>query len=201
MLIDEFVGWLIRPWPWYVSGPLIGLMVPLLLWLGNKSFGISGNLRNGCAILLPDSLPNKAKPAFFRYDWKKETWNLLFALGLVLGGFLATVVLASPQPVALSQGGQQAIATLGVELPSNGALLPTALTDLSKPAVWLLMAISGLLVGFGTRYGGGCTSGHAITGLSTLQLPSLVATVSFFVGGIISANLLLPILLRWVVAS
>ncbi|MFC6618431.1 YeeE/YedE family protein [Deinococcus radiophilus] len=183
---------LTSPWPWWVGGPLIGLTVPLLFWLGNKSFGISSNLRHGCAIVLPES----AKPSFFRYDWHKEKWNLMFALGLVLGGFLAGFVFANPEPTRLSEGGLRAVSGLGVKL--NPGLVPYELTNLASPGVWLILVLSGLLVGFGTRYGGGCTSGHAITGLSTLQLPSLIATVSFFAGGILSANFLLPLLMRLV---
>lgn len=179
------------PWPWYVAGPLIGLTVPLLLWLGNKAFGISSNLRHLCAIALPEG----AKPGFFRYDWRAERWNLAFALGLVLGGVLAGVLFANPNPVLLSDAAQATFRELGVTVQPG--LLPPELARADSLGVWLLLALSGLLIGFGTRYGGGCTSGHAITGLSTLQLPSLIATLSFFAGGIFSANVLLPALLRW----
>lgn len=180
---------LTSPWPWYIGGPLIGLTVPLLAWLGNKSFGISSNLRHGCAILLPES----KKPSFFRYDWRKERWNLAFALGLILGGIVAGLVFANPQPTALSEGGLRAMEGLGVTV--RPGLVPPELLNLSSPVTWLILALSGLLVGFGTRYGGGCTSGHAITGLSNLQAPSLIATASFFAGGILAANFLLPALL------
>jgi uncharacterized membrane protein YedE/YeeE len=59
-----------------------------------------------------------------------------------------------------------------------------------------MIVVGGFLVGFGTRYAGGCTSGHAIMGLSNLQWPSLVATISFMVGGFIMANLILPFILK-----
>ncbi|AZI45136.1 YeeE/YedE family protein (plasmid) [Deinococcus psychrotolerans] len=177
-------------WPWYISGPLIGLMVPLLLLLGNKTFGISANLRHACAILLPKNV----KPSFFRYDWRGEKWNLMFAGGLILGGLLAGLIFANPEPTRLSAGAIGSLQDLGVRL--SPGLVPPELLDLRRPVVWLILSLSGLLVGFGTRYGGGCTSGHAITGLSTLQFPSLVATVSFFAGGILSANILLPLLLK-----
>lgn len=185
--MTEFLDMLRSPWPWYIGGPLIGLTVPLLLWLGNKGFGISANLRHACAILLPES----TKPGFFKYNWRAEQWNLMFAGGLILGGFVAGALLADPEPTRLSAAGVQSIQELGVQV--RPGLIPAELTDLTNPGVWALLAISGLLVGFGTRYGGGCTSGHAITGLSTLQAPSLIATVSFFAGGILSANFLLPL--------
>lgn len=185
--MTEWLDILRSPWPWYVGGPLIGLTVPLLLWLGNKSFGISSNLRHVCAALLPEH----AKPGFFRYDWRAERWNLMFMGGLVLGGFVAGLLLANSEPTRLSAAGVRSVQELGVQV--RPGLVPAELLDLSRPGVWLLLAVSGLLVGFGTRYGGGCTSGHAITGLSTLQVPSLIATVAFFAGGILSANFLLPL--------
>ncbi|NTX98933.1 YeeE/YedE family protein [Deinococcus sp. JMULE3] len=184
--MTDLLDLLRSPWPWWLAGPLIGLTVPLLLWTGNKGFGVSANLRHACAILLPGA----AKPSFFRYNWRAEAWNLTFAAGLILGGTLAGLLLASPEPTRLSAAGVASVNALGVQV--RPGLMPAELSDLSNPGVWLLLATSGLLVGFGTRYGGGCTSGHAITGLSTLQLPSLIATVSFFAGGILSANLLLP---------
>ncbi|MDV6373278.1 YeeE/YedE family protein [Deinococcus arenicola] len=185
--MTEFLDALRSPWPWYVGGPLIGLTVPLLLWLGNKSFGISSSLRHMCAALLPEG----AKPGFFRYDWRAERWNLMFTGGLLLGGVVAGLLLANPEPTRLSAAGMRSVQELGVQV--RPGLVPAELLDLTQPGVWLLLAVSGLLVGFGTRYGGGCTSGHAITGLSTLQVPSLIATVSFFAGGILSANFLLPL--------
>lgn len=187
--MSELVRFLSQPWPWYVAGPLIGLTVPTLLLLGNKSFGISSNLRHACAALLPD----RAKPKLFRYNWRAESWNLMFALGLVLGGLVGGVLLANPEPVALSPAAVSSLQDLGVAVEPG--LVPALFGRVLEPAVFLLLALSGLLIGFGTRYGGGCTSGHAITGLSTLQFPSLIATVSFFVGGIVSANFLLPLFL------
>ncbi len=188
--MTEFLTFLQSPWPWYVAGPLIGLTVPLLLWMGNKSFGVSSNLRHACAIALPDA----SKPAFFRYDWRAERWSLMFALGIMLGGLLATTLLMNPDPVAVSGATTRSLASLGVTVQPG--LVPALLSDWTNPGVWALLAVSGLLIGFGTRYGGGCTSGHAITGLSTLQLPSLIATAAFFAGGTISANLILPAILR-----
>ncbi|WP_291426872.1 YeeE/YedE thiosulfate transporter family protein [Deinococcus sp.] len=187
--MSDVVHFLQTPWPWWVGGPLIGLTVPLMLWLGNKSFGISSNLRHLCAVLLPE----RVKPGFFKYDWRAEKWNLMFAAGLVLGGLLAGVIFANPTPVHLSAAGLNTMDELGVTVQPS--LVPPEVRNLSKPGVWLILALSGLLIGFGTRYGGGCTSGHAITGLSTLQLPSLYATVAFFATGILSANFLLPLLL------
>ena len=188
--MNELITFLRQPWPWYVSGPLIGLTVPTLLLVGNKAFGISSNLQHACAALLPE----RAKPALFRYRWRAESWNIMFALGLVLGGFIGGVLLANPEPTQLSASAVTSLQNLGVELEPG--LIPPMFADLLNLRVYSLLALSGLLIGFGTRYGGGCTSGHAITGLSTLQLPSLIATISFFVGGIISANVLLPLFLR-----
>ena len=72
-----------HPWHWSIAGILIGLTVPTLLLLGNKHFGISANLRHICAACLPANI------SFFKYDWKKEIWNLFFAAGILIGGFIA----------------------------------------------------------------------------------------------------------------
>jgi len=187
----NFIEWLKQPWPWYVAGPLIGLTVPLLLLIGNKSFGVSSSLRHICAVFLPANI------RFFKYDWKKEIWNLFFAAGIVAGAFLATQFLANIHPVNVDPG-------LAVELQQYGIsnfndLMPSELfnwkTLFSVKGITIIVS-GGFLVGFGTRYAGGCTSGHAITGLSTLQFPSLVATISFMTGGFIVANLVLPFILK-----
>lgn len=186
----SFIEWMRQPWPWYVAGPLIGLTVPILLLIGNKSFGISSSLRHICAACMPANIP------FFRYDWKKEAWNLFFVAGIFLGAVIATLLLSNPDPVKVAPALQSELATYGIHDYSN--LVPVDL--FSWPALatvrgLLLMVGGGFLVGFGTRYAGGCTSGHAIMGLSTLQWPSLVATCCFMIGGFVMANLILPYIL------
>lgn len=177
------------PWPWYVAGPLIGLVVPLLAYLGNKAFGVSSNLRHACA-MIPNRVP------FFQYDWRAAGgWNLAFAAGIVLGGVLAGVVLQNPEPLRVAASTERDLAALGVE--TDGGLAPGSLFSLAALTslrTWAILLGGGFLIGFGARYAGGCTSGHAITGLSTLQLPSLVAVIGFFVGGLIMTHLLFPIL-------
>lgn len=183
--------WLTQPWPWYVAGPLIGLTVPLLLLMGNRRFGISSSLRHVCAAL-GSRLP------FFRYHWRAESWNLAFVLGIVLGGFVAGVLWANPSPVQLNPQTALALAQMGVSADSG--FLPQELFSwqavLSLPGA-LFLLLGGFLIGFGARWAAGCTSGHSITGLAALQLPSLLATLGFFVGGLTSAHLLLPWLLSW----
>ncbi len=179
-----------QPWPWYVAGPLIGLTVPALLILGNKSFGISSSLRHICAACMPANIP------FFKYDWKKEVWNLFFVLGILSGGAIAALLLSNPGPVVVNPTLASDLAGYGITNYSN--LVPVDIISweglLSLRGI-ILMVAGGFLVGFGTRYAGGCTSGHAIMGLSNLQWPSLVATICFMAGGFIMANLLLPYVL------
>lgn len=179
-----------QPWPWYVAGPLVGLTVPALLILGNKSFGISSSLRHICASCLPANIP------FFKYNWRKEAWNLFFVAGILVGGFLAGQWLANPQPVELNPALVDELAGYGIT--DYSSLVPADILNwqtLFTLEGFLLMVVGGFLVGFGTRYAGGCTSGHAIMGLSNLQWPSLIATVSFMAGGIIMANFILPYIL------
>ena len=187
----QFIEILKQPWPWYVAGPLIGLTVPALLIMGNKSFGISSSLRHICASCLPAGIP------FFKYDWKSQIWNLVFVAGILVGAILAVVFLPSPAPAQLHSKLTQNLAAYGIS--TGNSFLPHELFNwnaLFTLKGFLLMVAGGFLVGFGTRYAGGCTSGHAITGLSNLQWPSLVATICFMAGGFLMANLLLPILLK-----
>ena len=179
-----------QPWAWYVAGPLIGLTVPILLIIGNKSFGISSSLRHICASCLPANIP------FFTYNWKKEIWNLVFVLGILLGGFIAMTLIANPDPVKVNPALAAELSTYGIT--NFNHLVPMDImnwSSLFSMKGFILMVAGGFLVGFGTRYAGGCTSGHAIMGISTLQIPSVIATICFMVGGFIMANLFLPLIL------
>jgi uncharacterized membrane protein YedE/YeeE len=183
--------WLKHPWPWYVAGPIIGLMVPVLLLSGNKRLGISSSLRHICAACLPAKIP------FFKYNWKKEAWNLFFVAGIVIGGYIAANLLSSPQPVAVNEKLLSSLAQNGIT--NHDTLIPVDLFNWASLLTlkgFIFMIVGGFLVGFGTRYAGGCTSGHAIMGLSNLQWPSLIATCCFMTGGFIMANLIIPNILK-----
>ena len=137
------------PWPWYIAGPLIGMIVPLLLLLGGKAFGISSAFRHLCAASVPGRIP------LFQYDWRREGgWNLLFALGILIGGCIAALVMLPPgYSVAISEATQR-----------------------------------------DSRWAGGCTSGHAISGLAALQRPSMLAVLGFFAGGLLMTHVIMPLL-------
>lgn len=187
----QIIEWLRHPWPWYVAGPLIGLTVPALLIIGNRRLGVSSSLRHICAACLP------AKAPFFQYDWKKEVWNLFFVAGIFAGGWVAAHLLGDPSPVHVAPALVREMREYGIQ--DFGQQLPLSLFHwgaLLTLKGWLLMVAGGFLVGFGTRYAGGCTSGHSIMGLSTLQWPSLVATVCFMAGGFLMANIILPLILK-----
>jgi len=180
-----------QPWPWYVAGPLIGLTVPLLLLLGNKQFGISANFRHICASCFPSGIP------FFKYDYRKEIWNLVFVAGIILGGIISSTVLADPAPVVVHPKLTQELAGYGItDFRSQIPVQLYSWENLFSASGLIMLIGGGFLVGFGTRYAGGCTSGHTIMGISTLQWPSLVATCCFMIGGIMMANLILPIILK-----
>jgi len=181
------MDFLYKPWPWYVVGPLIGLTVPVLLLFGNKKLGISSTLRQICAACIPARLP------LLTYDWKRESWNLVFVAGVLMGGALGGIVLANPSAVAISASTVAYLKSQGLNDP-NG-LMPSELFNWSSLATlkgFIVMMAGGFLVGFGTRYARGCTSGHGILGLSALQWPSLLATASFFLGGILFSHFILP---------
>lgn len=179
-----------QPWSWWAAGIIIGLTVPTLLILGNKSFGISSSMRHLCAMCFPAKLP------FFNYDWKKEIWNIFFIVGVAIGGFVAVQFLGNDEPVKVAAETQQELREQGVS--SFGELLPADIfswESLLTLRGFIFMVIGGFMVGFGTRWAGGCTSGHAIMGLSNLQWPSLVATISFMLGGFFMTWVILPFLL------
>mgnify|MGYP003576535747 CR=1 FL=1 len=187
----NFGEWLSQPWPWYIAGPLIGLTVPLLLLAGNKSFGVSSSLRHICAACIPAGIP------YFRYDWRKEAWNLFFVAGMIIGAFIAAYWLSNGQPVVVDERLSKELQSYNIQNFSKPA--PVELFNWSNLLTlkgFIVMIAGGFLVGFGTRYAGGCTSGHSIMGISNLQWPSMAATVCFMVGGFITANLLLPVLLK-----
>lgn len=179
-----------RPWPWYVAGPVIGLFVPALLLLGNRPFGISSNLRHLCAAVVP------RRVEFFRYDWKNQgLWNLAFLAGIFVGGFIAAQFLGVAD-VAISPETKAALARLGLQ--DFSGLAPGEIFSW-RNLLTLRGVISvvggGFLVGFGTAYAGGCTSGHAIAGLAALDRASLVAVLAFFAGGLVCTYFILPVIL------
>ena len=187
----HFSDWIKQPWPWYIAGPLIGLMVPLLLISGNKTFGISSSLRHICAACLPANIP------FFQYNWRKEIWNLFFVAGIALGGLIVASLLSNHQPVIVNPALVKELHQYGID--NYNGLVPAELFNwhsLITVRGFILMVVGGFLVGFGTRYAGGCTSGHSIMGLSNLQWPSLIATGCFIAGGFIMANLVLPFIMH-----
>ncbi len=178
-------------WPWWISGPLIGLMVPFLLLLGNKVFGLSSSLRHICAACFPANIP------FFKYNWKKESWNLFFAAGILVGAFITWNWLADYHQMNISPKLMSELNGYGIS--DYGQVVPEEVINWNSLITVkgiLMIVVGGFLIGFGTRYGEGCTSGHAISGLSNLQWPSLVATMSFMTGGFLVANFILPIILK-----
>lgn len=189
--MDKVVEILSQPWPWYVAGPLIALIMGLLIYFGN-TFGISSNFRTVCAMTIGGK-----QCSFFDFNWKDQIWNLVFLGGTVIGGFLASEYLSSDLPILLNEKTIKELVELKVYSPEDG-INPTSLFNwetLFTLKGFLIFMVGGFLVGFGTRYAGGCTSGHAISGLSNLQLPSLIAVVGFFIGGLVMTYFLLPFIL------
>ena len=178
-------------WHWAISGFLIGLIMLVLTYFG-KTFGMSSNLRNICSMTFA-----KKKIEYFDFDWKEQKWNLSIALGAVVGGFIASYFLMDATDVLqINPKTIENLQQLNIDAP-NGNLGPDALFSLEKMFTlkgFLVLLIGGFLIGFGTPYAGGCTSGHAISGLSNFQIPSLIAVIGFFIGGLLSAHFLIPLI-------
>lgn len=181
---------LLKPWPWYVSGPLISLVMLFLVYFG-KTFGMSSNLQTLCTIGGAGKYSD-----FFRFDWKAQKWNLTVVLGAIIGGFIAVVFLSDGSTIDLSPATFSDLKEFGFSNIGT-TLLPEEIYSWKNVLTlkgMSILVIAGFLVGFGTRYAGGCTSGHAITGLSNLQLPSLIAVIGFFIGGLLMTHFLLPLI-------
>lgn len=178
------------PWPWYVAGPLIALTMFLLLLVGKK-FGMSSNLSTICSIGGAGKYSD-----FFKFDWRAYRWNLVVVLGAVIGGFIASKYMSDNTVTINPVIAQELSEDYGINSAGQAYLPPElfASQQLTDPFVLAILIIGGFLVGFGARYAGGCTSGHAISGLSNLQLPSLIAVIGFFIGGLVMIHLLFPLI-------
>lgn len=182
----EFV---LKPWPWWFSGIIISAIMFLLIYFG-KSFGFSSNLRTICAM----SGAGK-KNKFFDFDWKAQGWNMVFLLGAIIGGFISKQFLSDGAAVQLSEQTIKDLSELGFSAPAS--LQPAELFSIDSLMSldgFLLLSLGGLFIGFGSRYAGGCTSGHAISGLSDLQVPSLITVIGFFIGGLLMTHIIFPII-------
>ena len=179
-----------QTWSWYISGFLIGLVMLILIYFG-KTFGMSSNLRSLCSMAGADRFSD-----FFKFDYKSQNWNLVVILGAMLGGFIAVHYMSDATNVDLNPITIKELAQLGFDAP-NGKLAPSNMFGngaFQSPKMIFILIVGGFLIGFGSRYAGGCTSGHAIQGLSNLQLPSLKAVIGFFIGGLLMAHFIFPLI-------
>jgi len=188
-----------EPWHWALGGFAISLVMFLLIFSGQK-FGVSTSLTDTCSMI---GLGQKFE--HFRYDWKAKSWLFMFVIGTVIGAWIASNFLLDGNPISIADKTTETLQGLGISSPhvgqTNSGFLPDeifASYNLSSIAVVLSLLIAGMFIGFGTRYAGGCTSGHAITGLSNFQLPSLVAVIGFFIGGLCMTHFIMPTILSWI---
>jgi len=184
------MDFILQPWPWYVAGPLIALVMLLLFYFGEK-LGVSSNLETICNIGGAGKFVD-----FFKFDWRKDSWNLMFIVGVIVGGFIAYKWLTPDEVIAINPQTVEDLSTLGFQ-NAGAQYLPDEIFSMEmifSVKGFLILLAAGFLVGFGSRYAGGCTSGHGIVGLSNLEMPSLIAVIGFFIGGLIMTWLLLPLL-------
>ena len=182
------IDFLLQPWPWYVAGPIIAVCMYLMFFFGKK-FGVSSNLETVCAMGGAGKWVD-----FFKFDWKKNIWNLMFVVGLILGGFIADQWLTPEDTVALNPATVQDLYEIGIQ-NAGSSYVPDeiyGMESLLSVKGFFILLIAGLLVGFGSRYAGGCTSGHGIVGLSSLSMESFIAVGGFFIGGLIMTWFILP---------
>lgn len=185
--METFIDFLVKPWDWYISGPFIGLIVPLLILTSNKQFGVSSSLRHICSAL------NFSKKKYFCYNFKEQEWTSWFVLGVLFSGFFS-FQLIEIELGELSKQAQNYYLTKNIEQKGIFPLSIFNLTNLFS-VYGLLLVFGGFLVGFGSRYADGCTSGHAIMGMSLLSKASLVSVIGFFIGGVVGTFLILDFIL------
>jgi uncharacterized membrane protein YedE/YeeE len=188
----DLIEFIKQPWPWYVAGPLLGFTVPLLLLIANKSLGISGVLRQICAACVPAKIP-----FLQQYDWRKDSWNLFFVTGILIGGFIGGKLLTSPHETQFNPQTVNDLKAIGIH--DFSGFLPQEIFSwqhIGSLRSLIFIVLGGFLIGFGTRYSGGCTSGHGLSGLANLQWTSLLALCFFFIGGIATTYLIIPYLLK-----
>ena len=184
------IDYILQPWPWYVAGPAIALVMLLLFYFG-KTFGVSSNLESMCTIAGAGKFNS-----YFKNDWTKNTWNLMFIVGAILGGFITYQWLSPNEVIALNPQTVQDLSEIGFQ-NAGQTYLPEEIFGLDQLLSFkgiLVLLLGGFLVGFGARYAGGCTSGHAIVGLSNLEKPSLIAVIGFFIGGLVMTWVLIPLI-------
>ena len=182
------MDYILQPWPWYVAGPLIALSMYLMFFFGKK-FGVSSNLETICAMGGAGKFVD-----FFKFDWRKNKWNLVFVLGLILGGFISNQWLTINDAVDINPQTINDLSEIGI-YNAGASYLPDEIFGMDTMFTFKgfsILLIAGLLVGFGARYAGGCTSGHGIVGLSNLSIESYIAVAGFFIGGLIMTWFILP---------
>ena len=184
------MDFILQPWPWFIGGPLIAISLLLYFYFG-QNFGASTNFETLCTMAGAGKFSD-----YFKKDWKQRDFALLFVIGLIIGGFISSTYLIPDQTIDLNLTTAKELTELGFTNVGNQYFPSEIFSDevVFSLKGFLILLVSGLLIGFGTRYAGGCTSGHAITGLSSLQLPSLLAVIGFFIGGIIATWFIIPVL-------
>ncbi len=151
----------VNPWPWWVGGLIIGILVPLLYYSENTALGVSTGYGSVIKLLRPRSRLKWLNSKSFE---EGPGWRIFFLGGMILGAFISARL--GGRPLLTGEMG-----------------IFTATVSWSPLATALFFAVGGFFLGLGARIAGGCTSGHSIHGLANLQISSVVATIGFLAAG------------------
>ena len=189
--MHSIINYISQPWPWYIAGPLIGLVIILLQWIDNKPLAASSSYRHVCAAVFPAGIP------FLKYNWKADSWNLFFVAGIIIGGFVAGNIFPNAANINISNETTVQLQSIGIYDTTGFAPVQLfSFAALKTIQGIVIIVLGGFLIGFGSRYAGGCVSGHSMTGISDLQGTSLLATACIFAGGVFASHYLLPLILK-----
>lgn len=170
--------WLrLEQWSPYVVGAGIGILSWFAFLLSDKPLGCSTAFARSSGMIEKLLRGKEAEQKLYYQKFAPVIdWQWMLVLGLIIGAFISAKL-----------SGQFQFSWI----PSQWQ----AMVGDAPLIRWIVALTGGIIMGFGARWAGGCTSGHGISGTLQLAVSSWLAAMSFFVGGILTAMLIFRILL------